>query len=157
MPPGLCLGSSSGEATTVSEARRFVLTYMINANRGPSGFSGIAGEPTNGMSQAQMETLRVPHSLVPQPGKTMAVVDGRKSPYTFLEANTHFVRKEADMNQRPHDDYNNWLFCDGHGETLLSLTTYGGNGTPTDYKCILSRTRGDDKMRGTLQTVSGGE
>lgn len=123
--------------------RRFVLTYMINANRGPSGFSGIAGEPTNGMSQAQMETLRVPHSLVPQPGKTMAVVDGRKSPYTFLEANTHFVRKEADMNQRPHNDYNNWLFCDGHVETLLSSTTYGSNGTPTDCKGIWSRTMGD--------------
>lgn len=123
--------------------RPFALTYTINANRGTAGFTGIAGEPTNGMTMAQMEALRVPFSLVPEPSRTFAVVDGRKSPYTFLEANTHFVRNAGEMSLNPHDGYNNWLFCDGHVERLLASTTYGSNGTPTNCKGIWSRTQGD--------------
>ena len=123
--------------------RPYVLTYTINANRGTPGFTGIAGEPTNGMTVAQMDALRVPHSLVPEPSRTFAVVDGRRSPYTFLEANTHFVRNAGEMGIWPHDDYNNWLFCDGRVQSLLASTTYGTNGTPTNCKGIWSRTAGD--------------
>ena len=119
--------------------RPYVLTYMINASR----TGGIAGEPTNGMTTAQMDALRVPVAAVPEPSKTFAVVDGRRSPYTFLEANTHFVRNGGEMNIWPHDGYNNWLFCDGHVQSLLASTTYGSNGTPTNCRGIWTRAMGD--------------
>lgn len=101
---------------------------------------------------AAMQALRIPLSLIPEPSRTFSVVDGRRSPYTFLEANTHFVRKGADIGSpdpnpstlgiRPHDMLNNWLFCDGHVERL-SVESSLGSGTPMDSRGIWSRTVGD--------------
>jgi prepilin-type processing-associated H-X9-DG protein/prepilin-type N-terminal cleavage/methylation domain-containing protein len=119
--------------------RRFALTYPINSSR----TGGIAPITLNGMTRAQMDALRIPIANVPEPSRTFAVVDGRRSPYTFLEANTHFVRDTWEINLRPHDGLNNWLFCDGHVERILVEDTIGSNGLPNAPRGIWTRAAGD--------------